>query len=65
MEPIFLAARRAELGMTQKQLAEKSGINIRQIQRIESGETALRNITLANAIALANALDVPVEDLLK
>jgi DNA-binding XRE family transcriptional regulator len=56
-----VSARRLELGLTQKQLAEKSGINIRQIQKIESGEVSIRNITLANAIALAKALDVPTE----
>ena len=29
---------RSVMGMTQKELAEKSGINIRQIQKYESGE---------------------------
>lgn len=49
--------------MTQKELAEKSGVNIRQIQKLESREIGIDNITLKNAIALAEALGVNVVDL--
>lgn len=55
---------RSVMGMTQRELAEKSGINIRQIQKYESGEYDTGNMTLRNAIALAMALECSVEDLL-
>ena len=51
-------------GLTQRELAEKSGVNIRQIQKYESGEYDTGNMTLKNAIALADALEGEVKDLL-
>jgi transcriptional regulator with XRE-family HTH domain len=41
-----LAGYRNEKGLTQEQLAERTGINIRTIQRIESGEVTPRTYTL-------------------
>ena len=32
------------MGITQKDLAEKAGINIRHLQKIESGEVKVENI---------------------
>lgn len=55
---------RSVMGMTQKELAEKSGVNIRQIQKYESGEYDVGNMTLKNAILLAEALECDVRDLL-
>lgn len=55
---------RSVMGMTQKELAEKSGINIRQIQKYESGEYDIGNMTLKNAAALADVLECDVRDLL-
>lgn len=55
---------RSVMGMTQKELSEKSGINIRQIQKYESGEYDTGNMTLKNAVSLARALKCTVEDLL-
>lgn len=55
---------RSLAGLTQKELAEKSGINIRQIQKYESGEYDVGNMTLKNALALAEALECEVNDLL-
>lgn len=49
---------RLNIGLSQQQLAEASGINIRQIQKIENGEIKIDNITLKNAIALADALGI-------
>ena len=60
----FIAERRKQKGYTQKELAEKSGINIRQIQKYESGEYDTGNMTLRNAIALAGAMGCDVKDLL-
>lgn len=55
---------RKEAGLTQAQLADLSGVYVRQIQRVESGESDAGNITLRNAVALAIALGVRPEALL-
>lgn len=55
---------RRERGLTQFQLAKLSGVNSRQIQRVENGESEMGNVTLKNALALAKALGVAVEDLM-
>lgn len=55
---------RSLMGMTQKELAGKAGVGIRQIQKYESGEYNTGNMTLKNAIALADALECKVRDLL-
>lgn len=55
---------RSQIGMTQKELANKSGVNIRQIQRYEEERSDIGNMTLYNAIAIANALECDVKDLL-
>ena len=51
-------------GMTQKELAERSGINIRQIQKYESGEYALNNMTAKSANAISGALGCTMEELI-
>lgn len=52
-------------GFSQRQLAEKSGVNIRQIQKYESGEYDIRNMTLKNAVALADVLQIDVRKFLE
>ena len=52
-------------GMTQKGLAEKSGVNIRQIQKYESGEYALDNMTTKTADAISHAFGCSIDDLVK
>ena len=49
---------RKTAGLTQKQLSELSGVNIRQIQRVESGASQASNLTAKNLIAIADALGV-------
>ena len=51
-------------GMTQSELAKKSGVNIRQIQRVELGEAEAGNLTAKNLIAIADALDVDIRRLI-
>lgn len=51
-------------GMTQAQLAEKSGVNIRQIQRVELGEAEAGNLTARNLLSIADALGVDARDLI-
>lgn len=55
---------RVSRGITQKELAEKSNINIRQIQKYESGEYDTGKMMLRNAITLADALECDVRELL-
>lgn len=50
-------------GMTQKELAEKSGVNIRQIQKYESGEYSLENMTAKTADAISHALGCSIDEL--
>ena len=52
-------------GFSQRQLAEKSGVNIRQVQKYESGEYDIRNMTLKNAVALADALQIDARKFLE
>lgn len=54
--------RMAEL--TQAELAKKSGVNIRQIQRVELGEAEAGNLTARNLLSIADALGVDVRELL-
>ena len=50
--------------MTQAELAKRSGVNIRQIQRVELGESETGNLTAKNLIAIADALDVDARSLM-
>ena len=50
--------------MTQSELAKKSGVNIRQIQRVELGEAEAGNLSAKNLIAIADALGVDARELL-
>ena len=51
---------RSRRGYSQEELAERSGLSPRTVQRIENGETEPRGDSLAR---LAAALDVTVDDL--
>lgn len=53
---------RKQKGMTQEDLAEKTGLSVRTIQRIESGEVDPRSYTLSQ---IAEALGVDLVDLTK
>lgn len=55
---------RIDAGLTQRQLAEAAGVNIRQVQKIEAGEIQIGNVTLQNAARLASALGIEIRDLL-
>lgn len=50
--------------MTLRDLSDKSGINYRQIQKIEYGESDMDNITVKTLLALAKALDVDLQELI-
>lgn len=54
---------RVAVGLGQKELAEASGVNIRQIQGLESGAAKMENTSLKNALRLADALGVHPREL--
>ena len=51
-------------GMTQQELSNKSGVNIQQIQKYESGKYSIENMTSESTVAIAGALGVTVEELI-
>lgn len=56
---------RSKSGLTQSQLSTLSGVNIRQIQKYESGEYDINKMALKNAVAIAKALNCNAENLLR
>ncbi len=48
-------------GMTQKQLADQIGVNIRWVQKLEAGEIKLKNVTALKVLNLIWAL-TPYDD---
>src|SRR6187401_532804 len=58
--PEVLRQRRAERGMSQRDLATAAGVDKRQIRRYEAGE---QQPVLSVAVAIANALKISVGDL--
>lgn len=55
---------RKKQGLTQTDLANLAGLNIRQIQKIENGESKTENITLKTMQAIAQAFNVKIDDLI-
>jgi DNA-binding Xre family transcriptional regulator len=55
---------RHESGLTRRDLANKSGVHLTKIHQIEQGVIKIENITLRNALKLANALSCRPKDLL-
>jgi|WetSurMetagenome_2_1015567.scaffolds.fasta_scaffold09980_2 transcriptional regulator with XRE-family HTH domain len=56
---------RSECGLSQSQLAEKSGVSVRVIQHYEQGERDLNKAAVDTVMRLAKAVGVTVEELLK
>ena len=50
-------------GLTQRECAERVGINIRLLQKYEAGETAIDNMTVSTAKKMSAAIGHPIEDL--
>jgi len=53
-----LAELRAQAGISQGTLPKMSGLHVMKISKIERGVTNMENVTLKNAIALADALKI-------
>lgn len=62
MNNIIGDARRAA-GLSQAQLAEKTGVKIGTIRKLESGERSIMKAQLDTILPLARALGVSVEEL--
>lgn len=56
---------RLAAGLTQLQLAEISGVNPRQIRRVELGEAEVGNLTAKNLFLLADALHIDPRELIE
>lgn len=55
---------RKKQGLTQADLANLAELNIRQIQKIENEEAKTENITLKTMQAIAQALNIKIDDLI-
>lgn len=55
---------RKKKGLTQKDLANRAGLNIRQLQKIENDEVQTENVTLKTMQAIAQALNAKIDDLI-
>ena len=54
----WLTYYRIKAGFTQRQLAEKSDINVRLVQKYEGGEYDLSNMTAKSLLAISDALEI-------
>lgn len=55
---------REERGITQRELSEKSGVNLRTIQNFEQGSKNINNASVLKVVHLAIALGCSVNDLI-
>lgn len=60
-----LQAQRKKCGYSQRELAEKSGVNLRTLQQYELGTKDIGKASVQAVVSLANALGCRVEDLLE
>lgn len=61
----IITRRRKELGLTQVQLAEKTGMHKDAISKLERGDRPLSNLRLTTALSLADALQIDPHEFLK
>lgn len=59
-----LKNRRTELGLTQKEVAEKSGLTLSYYQKLEYGFRSVYKLSLEAAVKLADALKVDIRELI-
>lgn len=57
---ILVRRLRTQAGLTQEQMAERSGVSVRTIRRLETGKAADHRLGTVNL--LADALDLGAED---
>ena len=63
--PTRLQRRRKDCGLTQRELSEKSGVNLRTIQQYERRSKDINRAAGATLRALSIALSCQIEDLLE
>lgn len=63
--PTKLQTLRKAIGLSQKELSEKSGVTLRMIQQYEQRAKNINKATASNLIALARTLGCKAEDLLE
>ena len=63
--PTKLQTLRKVIGLSQKELSEKSGVTLRMIQQYEQRAKNINKATASNLIALARTLGCKAEDLLE
>ena len=56
---------RLKAGLSQSQLAEISGVNVRMVQYYEQGASDINKIALIKGLALADALGCEPKDLIE
>ena len=59
-----LKNRRTELGLTQKEVAEKSGLTLSYYQKLEYGSRSVYKLNIESAVKLAEALRISITDLI-
>lgn len=59
-----LARLRAYAGLSQRMLAERSGVSVRMIEQYEQGKKDINRASSATVYQLSKALDCRMEDLL-
>lgn len=64
MPETIITRLRKEKELTQAQLAEKSGVHVQNISKIERGDKPIANLRFSTALALADALQVDPHQLL-
>ena len=55
---VLLKNRRLELGLTQQQVADRAKIQLRQYQRVESGERHIRGASARIMLAICTVLKI-------
>ena len=65
MENNIIFKLRSKRGLTQKQLAEKAGIHLMLISKMERGIKSPAKLQLSTALALADALQVDPHQLIE
>lgn len=61
---ISVRSARKAANLTQQALADASGVNIRQLQKLESGEIKIANMTFGSVSKIAKAIGVDMRDLI-
>lgn len=59
-----LQKKRQEAGLSQSQLAEKSGVSLRTLQHYEIGDKNIRKAAVETVIALAEAIGCDIKEII-